>query len=124
MPEQETTQGAAAGGDPVAGVTHTLDLVKRYVVQETVGELPRLGKRVGLSALGGLLIGTGFVILLLAVLRTLQTETGTTFAGNLSFLPYVITFFVALGAMGVGGLAGIRMFRRSPSKQGRGGRKR
>ena len=40
--------------------------------------------------------GLGVVLLLLALLRLLQTETGTTFAGNLSWIPYLIVTVVAV----------------------------
>ena len=43
---------------------------------------------IGIAAL---LIGFGFVMLMLGGLRALQTETGTTFTGNWSWAPYVIT---------------------------------
>jgi len=41
----------------------------------------------------------GAVLLLLAGLRALQTETGTSFTGNLSWLPYLITGAVAVAVM-------------------------
>jgi hypothetical protein len=43
-------------------------------------------------------------VLLLAALRVLQTETGSTFAGNLTPLPYVI---IAATAIAVAALAGV-----------------
>ena len=49
-----------------------------------------------------MLIATGISLLLLSVLRALQTETGTTFTGSWSWAPYVI---VLVGAMLVGGLS-------------------
>jgi hypothetical protein len=44
--------------------------------------------------------GLGSLLLLLSLLRALQTETGTTFTGSLSWIPYVIV--VAAGALLVG----------------------
>jgi hypothetical protein len=43
---------------------------------------------------GSLLLGVGVVLLLLAGLRALQTETGTTFTGNWSWVPYLIVLVV------------------------------
>ena len=41
--------------------------------------------------MGSLALTVGAVLLLLAGLRALQTETGTSFTGNLSWLPYLFT---------------------------------
>ena len=37
------------------------------------------------------MLGTGLVLLFLGGLRLLQEETGSTFTGNLSWIPYLIT---------------------------------
>ena len=39
-------------------------------------------------------IGTGVFFLAMAALRALQTETGTTFTGNWSWVPYIIVVVV------------------------------
>jgi hypothetical protein len=67
------------------------ELTKRYAKQETVDPLKGLGRFIGLGLAGMLLLGIGVVLLMLAGLRALQTETDTMFTGNLSWLPYVIT---------------------------------
>ena len=52
----------------------------------------------GFGLLGSLLFGFGVVFLALSGLRALQTETGTTFTGDWSWVPYLIMIFVlALG---------------------------
>jgi hypothetical protein len=38
----------------------------------------------------------GVSLLLLGLLRLLQTETGTSFTGNLTWVPYLITLVVAV----------------------------
>jgi hypothetical protein len=58
------------------------------------------------------LLGTGLVILVLAVLRTLQTETGSIFAGNGSFWPYLCTAVVALLILAGASVAVLRAIRR------------
>lgn len=50
-----------------------------------------------------LLMGMGCVLLAIGLLRALQTETGSTFTGSLSWAPYAIVLVVAtvvLGAVG------------------------
>jgi hypothetical protein len=82
-------------------LSETIDLLKRYVQQETVGPLKVLLKGVLKGLVGGFLLAIGLVILVLGVLRVLQAETGTTFHGRLSWLPYVCALFAALILVGL-----------------------
>lgn len=66
------------------------DLVIAYAKQETVEPLRGLGRYLGYGIGGALLVALGVVLLGMAGLRALQTETGTTFTGNWSFAPYFI----------------------------------
>ena len=65
-----------------------------YVKQQTIAPLQQLGRYVGFGLLGSLLFGFGVVFLALSGLRALQTETGTTFTGDWSWVPYLIMIFV------------------------------
>ena len=67
------------------------DLTVSYAKQETVDPIKGLARYVGLGVAGSMCIGIGVILLALGGLRALQTQTGTTFTGNLSWLPYVIT---------------------------------
>jgi hypothetical protein len=71
-------------------VTELRDLVVAYVKQETVTPLKSLGRWVGFGLGGSLLLGFGVVFLALSALRALQEETGETFTGNWSWVPYLI----------------------------------
>lgn len=95
MPQTEERNVVGRGQD-------VWELLVAYAKQETVEPLRGLGRWIGFGAGGSVLIATGISLLLLSVLRALQTETGTTFTGNLSWLPYVFTL---LGAVLVGGLS-------------------
>ena len=57
--------------------------------------------------------GIGFVMLLLAVLRFLQTETGDQFLGNSSIWPYVIVIVVAIVAVAIA----VFLIRRKPKSK-------
>lgn len=81
----------------------TIQLVLDYLRQETLEPLKGLGRFVVFGVAGSVALCAGLVLLLLAGLRALQTETGTTFSGNLSWLPYVIVGFGALLVMAVAG---------------------
>lgn len=65
-------------------------MVREYARQETVEPLKGLGRYVAFGAAGSVLLGVGTVLLALAGLRALQTETGGTFDGNWSWAPYLI----------------------------------
>lgn len=71
------------------------ELTKAYARQETVDPLKGVGRYLIFGGIGAFIVAIGVVLLMLAGLRALQTETGKTFAGSLSFLPYVIVLAVA-----------------------------
>ena len=77
-------------------------LVVEYFKQETIEPLKGIGKFLLWGVAGSFCLGIGAVLLMLAGLRALQTETGDAFDGNLTVLPYV---FVLIGAGLVAGLA-------------------
>jgi len=83
-----------------------VQLVVDYAKQETLGPVNGLVRFVAFGVSGSIALSVGAVVLLVAFLRLLQTETGTTFGGDLSWLPYVIT---AGAALLVAGLAGWRV---------------
>jgi sulfite exporter TauE/SafE len=71
-------------------VSELWQLVLAYFKQETVEPVRNLGRFVLYGVAGSIVGGFGLVLLVLAGLRLLQTETGTHFQGNLSWIPYVI----------------------------------
>jgi len=78
------------------GPADFFELVKAYARQETVEPLRGAGRWVGLGVAGSLLLVLGGIALILAMLRALQTETGTAFTGNLSWIPYIAALAAAL----------------------------
>jgi hypothetical protein len=70
--------------------TELWDLVRAYAKQETVEPLKGLGRSVGFGVAGAFCLGIGVVLLVVGVLRVLQTETGEAFDGNWSWVPYLI----------------------------------
>jgi hypothetical protein len=77
-------------------VTELRDLVVNYVKQQTLIPLQQLGRYAGFGLAGSLLLGFGVVFLAMSGLRALQEETGDTFTGNWSWVPYVIVIFALL----------------------------
>ena len=87
--------------------TELKDLVVAYAKQETVEPMKGVGRFVAFGLAGSILLAMGLVLLVLAGLRALQTETGTTFDGGWSFAPYLITLVgcgvvIGLAKRGIG----------------------
>jgi hypothetical protein len=83
------------------------DLVVAYAKQETLEPIKGLGRFIAFGVAGSILLAVGLVLLVLALLRGLQTELADTFDGNFSFAPYLITLVVcgvvvALAARAIG----------------------
>ncbi len=86
---------------PADHVTELREMVVGYAKQEMVDPVVALKRYVGWGSAGSLFVGTGCALLLLGLLRGLQTihffnEPGEPHGGTWSFLPYVITLVVAL----------------------------
>jgi hypothetical protein len=82
---------------PDGPVADTIDLVREYVRQETLGPLRGAGRWIGYGLLGSLLVGTGCIFLVLGALRLVQTEFGDVFAGRwMSLVPYVVALVLSL----------------------------
>jgi hypothetical protein len=89
-------------------------LVVGYAKQETLDPVKNLGRFLGYGMAGALLGSLGAVLLLLGALRLLQTETGDTFDGNWTFVPYLVVLVVS-GAIAAGAMkARSRGQRRDP----------
>ena len=80
----------ALGGD-------TLQLVVDYVKQETLQPLKGLGRFIVFGVAGSVVLGIGLVIVAVGLLRVLQAETGSTFSGNWSWVPYLICMVAVVG---------------------------
>ena len=74
-------------------------LALRYIKEETIQPLKDLGRFVAWGALGSLLVGFGYFLLLFGALRFLQ-EQFPVLDGTLSWIPYLIV--VVLAALVIG----------------------
>jgi hypothetical protein len=77
-----------------------------YLKQEALDPLKGLGRFLLWGLLGSIAIAVGILLVLVGVLRLLQTETGTALTGNWSWVPY---FAVSALGVAVAGLAGWRI---------------
>ena len=90
-------------------VSETVALVVGYAKQETLDPIKSLGRFVAFGVAGAILLAAGGVVLTLAAVRAVQSETGAHLRGNLTWVPYVGGLLLA----GIGaGLAASRIGRR------------
>ncbi len=92
-----------------------MQLVIDYVKQETLTPLRGLGRYILFGVVGSVALAIGLVILAVAFLRLLQGETGSTFAGNWSWVPYLICTVAVVAVAAVAVLAVSRGQNRSSS---------
>jgi predicted cobalt transporter CbtA len=93
--EKGDTGSKKASGD---ARREAVALVVAYVKQETLDPLKQMLRFVLFGVVGSVAIAIGTVLLLVAALRVLQTETGA-FHGNLSWLPYLVVVVLALAVI-------------------------
>jgi len=72
-----------------------------YVKQETFGPLKKVGKLLAFGTAGSVFMAVGTILIGVGLLRLLQMETGSSFTGHLSWLPYGITvvFYLIVAAV-------------------------
>lgn len=76
-------------------MSDVLDLVRDYAKQETLTPLRGAGRWLALGSAGAVFLGLGLSLVLLGILRLLQTET-TAFDGAFSWVPYLLVLVVCL----------------------------
>ena len=87
------------------GLRHAGDdafqLTVDYLKQETIQPLRGLGRYLYMGIAGSFFAAGGVLFILIGVLRLLQTETGRTLKGDLSWVPYAVVIILGLGVIGV-----------------------
>ena len=91
--QEELPQERRDAPPTIAGA---VDLVKAYAMQETIGPLKGAGRWIGMGMAGAFTLGLGLALILLGLLRLVQTEWARSARGSLSWLPYVIVLVVCL----------------------------
>lgn len=93
MPDKDRERTTDAPEGPIG---QTVQLVKDYARQETLGPLKGAGRWILFGLVGALLIGCGTGFLALGLLRMVQTEWPGTFHGRwASLLPYLFGLLLA-----------------------------
>ena len=89
VPRTASRSQATSAGD-------VIEYVKTYAKQETVGPLKGAGQWVGMGAAGAIAMGIGLWLLMLGLLRLLQSESFGFEGARLTFLNYAIVLVVCL----------------------------
>ena len=87
------------------GLRHAGDdafqLTVDYLKQETIQPLRGLGRYLYMGIAGSFFLAFGILVILIGVLRLLQTETGTALKGDWSWVPYAVVIVLGLMVIGV-----------------------
>jgi hypothetical protein len=87
------------------GLRHAGDdafqLTVDYLKQETIQPLKGLGRFLYMGIAGSFFLAFGILLILLGVLRLLQTETGTALTGDWSWVPYAVVVILGIAVIGV-----------------------
>ncbi len=87
------------------GLRHAGDdafqLTVDYLRQETIQPLRGLGRFLYMGIAGSFFMAGGLLLILIGVLRLLQTETGTALTGDWSWVPYAVVVVLGIAVIGV-----------------------
>lgn len=87
------------------GLRHAGDdafqLTVDYLKQETVEPLRGLGRFLYMGIAGSFFLAGGILLILIGILRLLQTETGTALTGDWSWVPYAVVVVLGIGVIAV-----------------------
>ena len=87
------------------GLRHAGDdafqLTVDYLKQETIEPLRGLGRFLYMGIAASFFAAFGILLILIGVLRLLQTETGTALHGDWSWVPYAVVIVLGLMVIGV-----------------------
>src|SRR5215217_7142831 len=82
-----------------ASLGEVVEYVKAYAQQETIGPLKGIGRWIGLGAGGAVALGLGLSLVLLGLLRLIQSEWDGIADGGTSWIPYAIVLVVAMALL-------------------------
>ncbi len=84
-----------------ASLGEVIDFVKAYAKQETLDPLKGAGRWLAYGAAAALAMGLGLMIVLLGLLRLIQTELEDLAEWQWSWAAYAITLVVAAGLLAI-----------------------
>ena len=96
LPVTAPTSSPSPSREEPPSIGEVVNLVTTYAKQETVGPMKGAARWLGMGAAGAVVLGLGLVLLLLGLLRVIQTEWDRSSTGSLSWLPYLIVLVVCV----------------------------
>jgi hypothetical protein len=82
------------------GLRHAGDdafqLTVDYLKQETIDPLRGLGRFLYMGIAGSVFLAFGILLVLIGILRLLQTETGSALTGDMSWVPYAVVVLLGI----------------------------
>ncbi len=91
----------AKAGETKHEAVELIGLLRAYLVQETVEPLKTIARSLAFGVAAALMFGLAAILSLVALLRALQGETGTLFAGEWNWAPYGLTAIAAVVFLGL-----------------------
>ena len=82
-----------------ASLGEVIEFVKTYAKQETIDPLKGAGRWLGYGAAAAFAMGLGLMIVLLGLLRLIQTEADRLATGSLSWAAYGVTLLVTVALL-------------------------
>jgi hypothetical protein len=95
QPSENGRHGLRYAGDDA------FQLTVDYLRQEVVKPVRGLGRFLYMGIAGSFFLAGGILMILVGVLRLLQTETGTALHGNWSWVPYVAVMVLGLAVIAI-----------------------
>lgn len=89
----------APSSSSTASIGEVVEYVKTYAKQETIGPLRGAGRWLGFGAAGAVLVGIGLLLVVIGVLRLIQTEWDRLARGSLSWIPYLVALILCAGLL-------------------------
>ena len=84
-------------------LSETVQMVKDYARQETLGPLRGWVRYLGFGTAGAFALGIGLIVVAVGILRLLQTETSAFSGPNTSIVAYLITLAACVVIIGLTG---------------------
>jgi len=94
-----STGSTGATGSNNIDVGDVVDTVKQYVRQETIAPLKGAGRWLAMGAAAAFALGIGLLLVMLGLLRLIQTEWERSAEGSLSWLAYAIVLVVCVAVL-------------------------
>jgi amino acid transporter len=95
QPSERSTRADERG----VSIVELFEYVKNYARQETLGPLKGAWRWLALGTAAAVVLGLGLMLVMLGLLRLLQTEWERSATGRLSWLSYLIVLVVVVGLL-------------------------